>query len=152
MSQKPGPDWFRRILILVERVIVLALLVMMILVVVISTCELGWMLIKQFFSGSGLPLDAAELLDIFSFFLLILIGLELTETIKMYLDQNQVHVEVVFLVAMIAVARKVIILDAAKHPPLATFGIAALILALAVGYFLVKRSHSKKNSDEELKE
>lgn len=142
-----GPNWFRKILILVERVIVLALLVMMILVVIVSTCELGWMLINQFFTGKGLPLEASELLNTFSFFLLILIGLELMETIKMYLDQNQVHVEVVFLVAMIAVARKVIVLDAEKYPPLAVFGIAAIIITLAVGYYLVKRTHYKK-SDE----
>ncbi len=152
MPIKPGPDWFRRILTLVERVIVLALLVMMILVVVISTCELAWLLIRQFFSGAGLPLDTAELLNLFSFFLLILIGLELMETIKMYLDENQVHAEVVFLVAMIAVARKVIVMDAAKQPAMATIGIAALILTLAVGYFLVKRSHSKKKLNGESKE
>ncbi|MBU0516430.1 MAG: phosphate-starvation-inducible PsiE family protein [Proteobacteria bacterium] len=144
MQIKHGPDWFRKILVLVERVIVLVLLVMMILVVVISTLELGWMLITQFFTGKGLPLDASELLNTFSFFLLILIGLELMETIKMYLDQNQVHVEVVFLVAMIAVARKVIVLDAEKYPPLAVFGIAAVIFALSVGYYLVKRTHHQK--------
>ncbi len=152
MPIKRGPDWFRKILVLVERVIVLALLVMMILVVIVSTCELGWMLISQFFIGKGLPLDATELLNTFSFFLLILIGLELMETIKMYLDQNQVHVEVVFLVAMIAVARKVIVLDAEKYPPLAVFGIAAIIITLAAGYYLVKRTHhneSDKGSDSE---
>jgi uncharacterized membrane protein (DUF373 family) len=50
-----------------------------------------------------------------------------------------VHVEVVLMVALIAIARKVIILDLEKLPSLALLGIAALILTIAAAYFLVKR-------------
>ncbi len=47
--------------------------------------------------------------EIFGFFMLILIGIELLETIRAYLVENVVHVEVVIEVALIAIARKVII-------------------------------------------
>ena len=43
------------------------------------------------------------------FFLLVLIGIELLETIKAYLLTNVIHVEIVLEVALIAIARKVII-------------------------------------------
>jgi uncharacterized membrane protein (DUF373 family) len=140
------PEGFGKLLRPIERVVVLSLLVMMVLVVIVLTFELGWQLVEHLLTGPGIPLNDEEIHKTFSFFLLILIGLELMETIKMYLDENQIHVEVVFLVAMIAVARKVIILDAEKARPMTEFGVAAMILALAVGYYLVKRSHNKKDS------
>ena len=56
-------------------------------------------------------------------FLLVLIGVELLETVKMYLAKKTVHVEVVFTVAMIAIARKVIILDVKELFSLTLIGI-----------------------------
>jgi uncharacterized membrane protein (DUF373 family) len=143
------PEGFGRLLRPVERVVVLSLLIMMIMVVIVLTAELGYMLVEHLLTGPGLPLNDDEIHKTFSFFLLILIGLELMETIKMYLDRNQIHVEVVFLVAMIAVARKIIIMDAEKVPAMTKFGVAALILALSVGYYLVKRIHLKQDSNQD---
>jgi uncharacterized membrane protein (DUF373 family) len=41
---------------------------------------------------------------------------------------------------MIAIARKVIILEVKDLDPLALIGIACIILALAVGYYFVKKA------------
>jgi uncharacterized membrane protein (DUF373 family) len=62
--------------------------------------------------------------------LLVLIGVELLETIKAYLRDNIIHVDIVAEVALIAIARKVIILDLAEHDGLTVLAIAALVLAL----------------------
>ncbi|MCF8034137.1 MAG: phosphate-starvation-inducible PsiE family protein [Desulfarculaceae bacterium] len=131
----------------VERYTVLALLVMMLLVIVISTVELGIMLATDLINPPFMLFRINELLDLFGFFFVILIGLELVETIKMYLDQSKIHVEVVFLVAMIAVARKVIILDAKSNEPMVLIAVAAVILALSAGYYLVKRSHKQEKKE-----
>lgn len=121
----------------VERVIVLSLLVMMVLVVFLSTVELGWIIIKDIITPPVFLLDINELLDIFGMFLLVLIGVELLETVKMYLTKKTVHVEVVFTVAMIAIARKVVILDIKEVPSLTLIGIGAIIVALSAGYYLL---------------
>jgi uncharacterized membrane protein (DUF373 family) len=71
--------------------------------------------------------------------LLVLIGIKLLEMIKVYLKENVVHVEVVFLVAMIALGRKVVILEIKDVPSLTLVGMAAIILALSLGYYLIKR-------------
>jgi uncharacterized membrane protein (DUF373 family) len=71
---------------------------------------------------------------------MILIGLELLESIRTYLTDEMLHVEVVFLVAMIAVARKIIILDVKGIDPLVLIGIAAITISLAVGFFFVKKA------------
>jgi len=87
-----------------------------------------------------LALDVAEAIEVFGFFLMVLIGLELLESIKIYIQKHRVHAEVVFLVAIIAVSRKVIILDYSKTAPETLWGISSIILALGIGYFLVRRA------------
>lgn len=123
----------------VERLVVSSLLVMMVSVVFLSTVELGWIIIKDIITPPVFLLEIDELLDIFGMFLLVLIGVELLETVKMYLSEKKVHVEVVFTVAMIAIARKVIILDVKELSSLTLIGIGAIVLALATGYYLLKR-------------
>jgi uncharacterized membrane protein (DUF373 family) len=78
--------------------------------------------------------------DVFTGFLMILIGLELIKTIVMYLDDHVVHVEVVLSVAMIAIARHVIEIDLAHAPPMSLIGTGCVILALAVGYYYFKKA------------
>ena len=49
------------------------------------------------------------------------------------------HAQIVMAVAIIAIARKVIILDVKELSGLALVGIAAIILALSIGYYLIKK-------------
>jgi uncharacterized membrane protein (DUF373 family) len=80
--------------------------------------------------------------------MLVLIGIELLETImKTYITQDQPHYEVVLSVAIIAIARKVIILDVKEVDSLSLIGIASIIMALTIGYFLMKRNHSQDTTN-----
>jgi uncharacterized membrane protein (DUF373 family) len=89
-------------------------------------------------------LEIDELLDLFGFFLLVLIGLELLETIRAYLVEHVVHAEVVVEVALIAITRKVIILNVKDLPSLTLVGVASIILALTVAYFVLRHGHINK--------
>ena len=122
-----------------ERVVIISLIVMMVLVILLATIDLAWVIIKDITTKPVFLLNINELLEIFGFFLLVLIGIELLETIKAYLFENVVHVEIVIEVALIAIARKVIILDVEKYSHLTLYGIAALIVAIAVAIYTVKR-------------
>lgn len=122
-----------------ERYIVSALIIMMVFVVLVATVELGWIIIKDIINPPIFMLVITDLLEIFGFFMLVLIGIELLETIKAYLVDNVVHVEIVLEVALIAIARKVIIFDIEKYQGLTIIGTAALILAVASAYYAVKR-------------
>jgi uncharacterized membrane protein (DUF373 family) len=125
-------------------------MVMMIVTVSLATIELGWLIIKDIISPPVILLEIHELLDIFGLFLLVLLGIELVSTLKTYLTENEIHVEVVFAVALIAIGRKVIILDVKELSSLSLLGIAAIIISLSVGYFLVKRAfHGKSSQDPE---
>jgi uncharacterized membrane protein (DUF373 family) len=122
-----------------EHAIIRSLICMMAVIILISTIELGYLLVKDIISSPVFFLEIDELLELFGFFLLILIGIELLETIKAYLQDKVVHSEIVLEVALIAIARKVIILDFKQYDSTAILGIAALIIAISASYYIIRR-------------
>ncbi len=128
-----------------ERAIVVVLIALMMLVIFLSTVELGYLVVTDILSSPNYLIGITELLRIFGFFLLVLIGIELLGTIEAYFEEHAIHDEVVLIVAIIAVARKVIVLDLEKYTSDTLFAIAAILLALSLGYFLVKRARISRN-------
>lgn len=124
----------------IEKMIIYTLIVMMAGVLVLATIELGYFLWKSMLQSSSLFFELDDLMDLFGVFLLILIGIELLDTIKVYLRQNVVHVEVVVLVAIIAIARKVVVMKIEDLEGMMIIGIAVLIVSLSVAYYLIKRA------------
>ncbi len=133
-----------------ERFVIMSLIGMMVIVVILSTLELCWIIIKDIVTPPIFLLEIDELMEIFGFFLLVLIGIELLETIKAYLIRGVVHVEIVLEVALIAIARKIIILDIAKYDGLKLLSLAALILTVSIGFFIVKRFNCTTPTAKEL--
>ena len=91
-------------------------------------------------------LDNEELLELFGAFLLVMIGLELLNTIKIYITEKTVHVEVVLVVGIIAIARKVVVLEPEMLDGTTLLGIAAVIFALTVGYYFVRLAARKSTN------
>lgn len=123
-----------------ERIITMLLIVMMAFVIVLATAELGWVIIRDIITPPVFFLEIDELLEIFSLFLLVLIGVEMVETLRAYLDEGAVRVQVVIIAGVIAIARKIITLDLKTTSAPALLGIAAIVIALAVAHRLLKRS------------
>ena len=126
-----------------ERVINVALLAMLAIVVLLATIDLGWIIVKDILTPPVLLLEVDELLELFGAFLLVMIGIELLNTVKTYLTQKTIHVEVVLLVGIIAISRKVVILEPKTMDALTLIGIAAIIFALMFGYYFVKLAARK---------
>lgn len=132
-----------------ERLIILSLVVMMTIVLLLATVELGWIIVKDVVTPPLFLLEIDELIEIFGLFMLVLIGIELLETIiKTYLDRSTEHVTIVLAVALIAIARKVIVLDVQEFTGDILLGIAAVIIALAGGYYLIRRTSEKKKQGD----
>jgi uncharacterized membrane protein (DUF373 family) len=110
--------------------------------VVLGTVELGWLLLQDITTIRPRLLDVEEVLEVFGYFLLVLVGLELITSMKAYLYQRVIHVEVVLEVSLIAVAQKIIILDT-RSSPLSMVGLAALLVALAVAFGVVRYAQRK---------
>ncbi len=124
-----------------ERIIIYSLIVMMVFVVTLSTIRLGSNIFQEMMKPPKFLLNIEQLFVVFGFFLMILIGLELLESLRAYVSEDQIHVEVIFTIALIAVARKVITLDLTEVPTGLLYGLAAILLSLGIGYFLIKKAH-----------
>ena len=119
------------------------------LVVIISTILVAWNLIDMLFINFNETTFPRSIIDLFGLFFLVLVGVELLETLKMYTKEHVVHVEVVLLVALIVAARKIILIDYTTTPSDIFFGIAAIVIAIGVSYFLLKKSSAQPKKKEQ---
>ena len=124
----------------VQKFTVLALAAMLCIVVILSTLHLGVLIADEVWQPPRFLIRVQGLLEIFGYFLLVLIGVELIETLKAYLKKDVIHIRVVLEVALIAMARKVIVEEPNAVPSLTLFGIAALILALGIAFHVERQA------------
>jgi uncharacterized membrane protein (DUF373 family) len=124
----------------IERFIIKSLIALMSLLLVLATIQLAYLVVISILESETFLLDMDVLMDLFGVFLLVLIGIELLDTIKVYFKEHDIHVEVVMLVALIAIARKIILMDASYYSGLEVLGIAAVVIALSLGYYLIKKA------------
>lgn len=135
-----------KILDVFEKIIVMVLLISTGAIILISTYELVVMIIRDVITishddDSLLFLNSVDLLNVFSFILLVIIGMELFETIKHYLSNHILQAEIILVVALTAISRKVIVLDYQKHEALTIIGMGILVFALAISYYLIRRAN-----------
>ncbi|HXO33628.1 MAG TPA: phosphate-starvation-inducible PsiE family protein [Candidatus Acidoferrales bacterium] len=127
-----------------QKLIALVLGGLLIVVVALSTVDLGFLIAQDIWKRPRFLIPVQGLLEIFSFFLVILIGVELLETLKAYVKKDVIHVRLVLEVALIAMARKVIILEPNSVTALTLFGMAALISALGVAFYFERKAHREQ--------
>jgi uncharacterized membrane protein (DUF373 family) len=127
-----------------ERGVLSAVQVLLMLLILFGLLDLGY-LMWHGVTHILMTLDSVGALQKamqhgFAGILLVLIGLELLETLRAYLHDHHVRLEVVLIVAVIALGRHIIQLDLEHLGGPSLLGIAALMLALTAGYFLVRRA------------
>ncbi|MGA1843490.1 MAG: phosphate-starvation-inducible PsiE family protein [bacterium] len=127
-----------------EQIVIAVLIFMMAVVVLLATVELGWEIVEAMAAPPLLLLGLDRILNIFGLFLLVLIGIELVETIKVFFTERAIRVEVVLMVGIIAIARKVVVLDIRQISSLTLIGIGFIVIALTAGYYLIRLSHKKQ--------
>jgi uncharacterized membrane protein (DUF373 family) len=127
-----------------EKLIYAVLMILLMVVLVITLVDLGLVLFDDLIMKTPMKLDTISFTSVMGVFLLVLIGVELLDTIKAYFIENTIHVEIVVLLAIIAVARKVILLE---PPHVITFeygfelmGIGVIVVGLAASYYLIKKA------------
>ena len=140
----------------VELITISAMQILLIFSVATATIVLFFLFARNLVADASRVDSVAELLPTmqqsFAGILIVVLGLELLETLRSYFTEHHVRVEVILVVAIIAIGRHVIQLDFAHTPGSVDLGLAALIVALVVGYFLIKKSQflSKAAENENL--
>ncbi len=135
------------------------LAVLMTLVILWGVVDVVMVLYQNLNTEPYLMLTINDILALFGAFMAVLIAIEILINIIIYLRDDVIHVKIVMATALMAIARKVIILDFAEITPDYVLAIAAVVLAMSVGYWLaVIQDQGKgmidiaaqKNSDREM--
>jgi len=82
-------------------------------------------------------LNVSDIVTTFGAFMAVLIAIEIFQNIVLYLRSETIHLKIVLATALVAAARKVIVFDLKETAPPYLFGMAAVVLALGVVYWLV---------------
>ncbi len=128
--------WMDRVI----RWVAAALMWMLALVVVAGALDLAVTLISDLITPPIGRLEVSELLRLLGLFLVVLIAIELVYVVRLYLEERHFDVEVVLMVALIAIARKVVVFDLERNEPALLLGISAVVLSLAAALFLLRVS------------
>jgi uncharacterized membrane protein (DUF373 family) len=130
----------------IERVVSKILSVGMIIVTFIAIAHLSYALIDKLFLTVDRPSNEnfnTTLFELFGLFLNVLIALEILENITAYLRKHTIQVELVIVTSLIAVARKIIILDLEKKGSDDLIALAVAVISLSVGLLIVHHTTRK---------
>ena len=116
------------------------LAIMMVVVILMGVVDVAWTLYQRVLEPPTFILTIPDILATFGAFMAVLIAIEIFINITIYLREDVIHVKIVIATALMAVARKVIILDMDETEPLELFGLAALVITASIAYWLVHKT------------
>lgn len=112
---------------------------LMALVILWGVVDVAWVIYEKLRTPPFFMLTISDILATFGAFMAVLIAIEIFINITIYLRDDVIHVKIVMATALMAIARKVIILDFKVITPDYIFATAALVFATSIGYWLVVR-------------
>ena len=123
-----------------ESIVALLLTIVIGLVIVVALYNLGKQVVVGLVLGVLDPLEPAVFTVIFGEVLTVMIALEFNHTIQFVVARKEsiVQTKVVLLIALLAIARKVVVLDLDRTTPGELAGMAALVLSLGAVYWLMR--------------
>jgi uncharacterized membrane protein (DUF373 family) len=125
-----------KMLVKLIRYAVRVLAVLMVLVIWWGVADVVYVLYTRIVAHPYFLLEISDIFATFGAFMAVLIAIEIFINITSYLRENVIHIKIVLATAFMAVARKVIVLDYKVVSPEYVFATAALVLALAIAYWL----------------
>ena len=123
-----------------EHAVVLVLTVLIVGVVASATWHLSLAVLVLLYTSGVDPADPQVFQAVFGMIFTVIIALEFKHSLLVVLARQEsvVRVRSIVLIALLAVARKFIILDLHETEPASLFALTAAILALGVVYWLVR--------------
>jgi uncharacterized membrane protein (DUF373 family) len=122
------------------RLSVRCLAFLMTLVILWGVVDVAWEIYQKLRTPPVMLMSISDILATFGAFMAVLIAIEIFINITVYLRDDVIHVKIVMATALMAIARKVIILDFSVVTPDYILATAALVFAMGFGYWLVVKN------------
>lgn len=124
----------------VIRMVARALAVIMVLVIIWGVADVLYVLWRRLMAPPFMLLEISDIFATFGAFIAVLIAIEIYQNIVLYVSGHRDYrraAEIVLVTALMAIARKVIVLDFNEVAPEYVYGTAAVTFALVIGYYLI---------------
>lgn len=122
--------------------------ILMVFVIVMGVLDVGWTLYQRIITPPIYILTINDMLATFGAFMAVLIAIEIFINITIYLRDNVIHVKIVMATALMAISRKVIIIDLEQIDVMYVFAIGCVVLAMSIGYWLIHQLPRKSHIEE----
>jgi uncharacterized membrane protein (DUF373 family) len=134
-----------RVLHHVIRICVKLLAVLMAFVIFLGVLDVVYQLYNDLITPPILYVSVSEIFAIFGAFMVVLIAVEIFINIRLYLGTNTLPIQLVIATALMAIARKVIVLDLNETPAEYVYAMGVVTLALGVTYWLISGGGANGN-------
>lgn len=141
-------DGLLKVLHAVIHFAVRVLAVLMVLVILWGVADVGYVMYQRLVEPPFLMLTVSDILVIFGSFMAVLIAIEIFINITLYIKHDTLPIKMVIATALMAVARKVIMLDFKDFDPAYIIAIAAVIVSLGLTYWLISYKPLPVKQDE----
>jgi uncharacterized membrane protein (DUF373 family) len=131
-----------------ESIVAIVLTVVIALVISVALVRLGVSVVSGLLMGVLDPLEPEVFQTVFGEVLTVLIAVEFNHTLQFVVARHQsiIQTKVVLLIALLAVARKFIVLDLSKTSPGELIGLAAVTLSLGAVYWMMRERDDRSTS------
>ncbi len=130
-----------RFLHMVIRFSIRVLAAMMVLVILWGIADVVYVIAMKLWEPPRFLMTVSDIFQLFGAFLVVLIAIEIFVNIRMYLGSDVLPVKLVIATALMAVARKVIVLDFEQTDAPYILAIAAVVAALGATHWLLSREN-----------
>ncbi len=116
----------------------------MVVVIISGVVDVAWTIYLRFAAEPRFILTMGDILATFGAFMVVLIAIEIFQNIILYLRDDVIHVKIVLATALMAIARKVIILDYDELEPMYILATGVVLLATGITYYVVYKLPDKE--------
>jgi len=126
------------------KIAVKILAILMVLVIFWGVADVLYVLYQSLMKEPKMLISISEIFKTFAAFLAVLIAIEIFQNIVLYLRADIIPIKLVVATALMAIARKVIILDFKELSAMYIFAIAITVLSVGITYYLVMKAEDNE--------
>ncbi|MBY5943684.1 phosphate-starvation-inducible PsiE family protein [Photobacterium rosenbergii] len=130
------------------RLAVKCLAVLMVVVIYFGIADVLYVLYQRLTSDPLYLLDISDIFETFAAFLAVLVAIEIFVNIRIYLKSYEFPLKLVIVTALMAVARKIIVLDFNKIESAEAFSLGAIMFALGLTYGVIVIVDNKRQQSD----
>jgi uncharacterized membrane protein (DUF373 family) len=131
-----------------ERIANFLLMLLMGIVAALSIADLTLTIYLEILSTPFFLVKVERLQYLLGLFFWIIIALEVFSTIRAYIRHHHFYVERIMLAGVVAITRKIIVLDLHEVNGLTIIGIATVLVVLCAGYYFIRRTPPRTAKEE----